>query len=153
MACEPRWRPARKWFCCAAAGCARWLRPNGPRSWGWRPTTSWKVLKATPTPMPSAAKRAAGACAACPGGRADNGCMSFLALDIGNTRLKWAQYASPRPGAALVAQGAEFLENIDKLAEGTWRGLAAPSQVLGCVVAADAVKRRLEEQMEMWDVA
>jgi type III pantothenate kinase len=79
--------------------------------------------------------------------------MSFLALDIGNTRLKWAQYASPRPGAALVAQGAEFLENIDKLAEGTWRGLAPPAQVLGCVVAADAVKRRLEEQMEMWDVA
>ena len=47
--------------------------------------------------------------------------MTFLALDIGNTRLKWAQYASPRPNAPLLAQGAEFLENIEKLADGAWR--------------------------------
>jgi len=79
--------------------------------------------------------------------------MTFLALDIGNTRLKWAQYAAPRPDAPLLAQGAEFLENIDKLSEGAWRGLKAPNQILGCVVAADAVKRRLQEQMELWDVS
>jgi type III pantothenate kinase len=78
--------------------------------------------------------------------------MTFLALDIGNTRLKWAQYASPQADAPLLAQGAEFLENIDKLAEGAWSGLAAPAQVLGCVVAGDAVKRRVQEQMELWDV-
>ena len=78
--------------------------------------------------------------------------MTFLALDIGNTRLKWAQYASPHADAPLLAQGAEFLENIDKLAEGAWSGLAAPAQVLGCVVAGDAVKRRVQEQMELWDV-
>jgi type III pantothenate kinase len=79
--------------------------------------------------------------------------MTFLALDIGNTRLKWAQYASPRPDAALLAQGAEFLENIEKLSDGAWHGLAAPAHILGCAVAADAVKRRLEEQMELWDVS
>lgn len=79
--------------------------------------------------------------------------MTFLALDIGNTRLKWAQYASPRPDAMLLAQGAEFLENIEKLSDGAWRGLAAPAHILGCAVAADAVKRRLQEQMELWDVA
>ena len=79
--------------------------------------------------------------------------MTFLALDIGNTRLKWAQYASPRPDAALLAQGAEFLENIEKLSDGAWQGLAAPAHILGCAVAADAVKRRLEEQMELWDVS
>ncbi len=79
--------------------------------------------------------------------------MTLLALDIGNTRLKWAHYASPQPGAALLAQGAEFLENIDKLAEGVWAGLAQPSHILGSVVAGDAVKRRVEEQMEMWDIA
>ena len=28
--------------------------------------------------------------------------MSFLAIDIGNTRLKWAQYASPQPRRALL---------------------------------------------------
>jgi len=79
--------------------------------------------------------------------------MTLLALDIGNTRLKWAHYESPQPGAALLAQGAEFLENIDKLAEGVWAALAQPTHILGSVVAGDAVKRRVEEQMEMWDIA
>jgi type III pantothenate kinase len=79
--------------------------------------------------------------------------MAFLAVDIGNTRLKWALYAQPRPGATLIAHGAEFLENIDKLAEGAWVGLPPPQRMLGCAVAADAVKRRVEEQMEeIWDV-
>jgi type III pantothenate kinase len=78
--------------------------------------------------------------------------MTFLALDIGNTRLKWAHYTAARPGAALLAEGAEFLENIDKLAEGAWNALGTPTHVLGCVVAGDAVKRRVEDQMEMWDV-
>ena len=78
--------------------------------------------------------------------------MTFLAIDIGNTRLKWAQYAGPRPGAQLIAHGAEFLENIDKLADGPWASLAAPSVMLGCVVAGDAARRRVEEQMELWDV-
>ena len=69
--------------------------------------------------------------------------MTFLALDIGNTRLKWAQYASPRPDAPLMAQGAEFLENIEKLAEGAWRGLLPPNQILTCAVAADAAKHMI----------
>ena len=46
--------------------------------------------------------------------------MSFLAIDIGNTRLKWAQYAAPHPGAVLLAQGAMFLETIDRLADSEW---------------------------------
>lgn len=78
--------------------------------------------------------------------------MTFLALDIGNTRLKWALYTEPHSGAQLLAHGAEFLENIDKLAEGPWRDLPHPTHVLGCVVAGDAVKRRVEEQLELWDV-
>ncbi len=79
--------------------------------------------------------------------------MSFLAIDVGNTRLKWALYDSPRPGAGLRAQGAEFLENIDKLADTGWAALPAPDRMLGCAVAADAVKRRVQEQMEeLWDV-
>jgi len=78
--------------------------------------------------------------------------MTFLALDIGNTRLKWALYASPLPGAELLAHGAEFLENIDKLADGVWATLAQPQHILGCVVAGDAIKRRVEEQLELWDV-
>ena len=77
--------------------------------------------------------------------------MTFLALDVGNTRLKWAQYDSPARGAALLAQGAVFLENIDKLAEGEWRELAAPQQILGCIVAGDAIRRRVVEQLDLWD--
>ena len=78
--------------------------------------------------------------------------MTFLALDIGNTRLKWAQYDSPHPDATLLHHGAEFLENIDRLADGPWGNMQAPIHVLGCVVAGDAVKRRVQEQMELWDV-
>jgi type III pantothenate kinase len=79
--------------------------------------------------------------------------LAFLAIDIGNTRLKWALFDSPTPGAALRAHGAEFLENIDKLADGAWAALEAPQRMLGCAVAADAIKRRVEEQMEeLWDV-
>ena len=75
--------------------------------------------------------------------------MSFLAIDVGNTRLKWAQYASPRPGAALLAHGAVFLETIDTLADTDWKGLAPPTSMLGCVVAGEGVKRRVEEQLEL----
>ncbi|MEY4346159.1 MAG: hypothetical protein RL032_1991 [Pseudomonadota bacterium] len=78
--------------------------------------------------------------------------MTFLALDIGNTRLKWAQYDSPHPNATLLHHGAEFLENIDRLADGPWGTMQAPTHVLGCVVAGDAVKRRVQEQMDLWDV-
>ena len=78
--------------------------------------------------------------------------MSFLAIDIGNTRLKWAIYAGPAPGAVLLAHGAVFLETIDDLADAHWTQLRAPGSMLGCVVAGDAVRRRVEEQMELWDV-
>jgi type III pantothenate kinase len=77
----------------------------------------------------------------------------LLAIDIGNTRLKWALYEGPRPGAPLLASGAEFLENIDKLSEAAWSALPAPRHMLGSCVAADAVRRRVELQLdELWDV-
>ena len=80
--------------------------------------------------------------------------MPFLAIDIGNTRLKWAVYEAPSPGAALLSSGAAFLENIEALAEGEWAALPAPDRMLGCAVAADAVKRRVQEQIEeLWDVS
>jgi type III pantothenate kinase len=80
--------------------------------------------------------------------------LSLLAIDIGNTRLKWALYAGPQPGAAVLAQGAEFLEQIDSLSEGGWAHLPAPGRMLGCSVAADAMRRRAEAQLEeLWDVS
>ena len=78
--------------------------------------------------------------------------MSFLALDVGNTRLKWARYDAARAGAQVLEQGAVFLENIDRLADEEWAGMPAPTAMLGCIVAGDAIKRRVAEQMELWDV-
>jgi type III pantothenate kinase len=79
--------------------------------------------------------------------------MSFLAIDVGNTRLKWALYAGSAPGAAVLAHGAEFLENIDRLPEEEWPALGRPARMLGCIVAADAVRRRVEEHLgELWDL-
>jgi type III pantothenate kinase len=76
----------------------------------------------------------------------------FLAIDIGNTRLKWALYERAQPGTTPLQQGAAFLETIDVLAESDWRGLPAPGTMLGCNVAGDAVRRRVEEQLELWDI-
>jgi type III pantothenate kinase len=78
--------------------------------------------------------------------------MSFLAVDVGNTRLKWALYAAPAPGAEMVAHGAVFLEAIDQLAEGQWRDLPPPESMLGSIVAGEGIRRRTEEQLEVWDV-
>jgi type III pantothenate kinase len=79
--------------------------------------------------------------------------MTFLALDIGNTRLKWSLFDQARPGSAARAHGASFLETIDDLAEGEWKQLTPPQRVLGCIVAGEAVRLRVEQQLEVWDVA
>ena len=78
--------------------------------------------------------------------------MTFIALDVGNTRLKWALFDSPHPDAQLLSQGAVFLEHIDLLADQDWKDIPAPSDMLGCIVASDALRRRVGEQMEHWDL-
>lgn len=79
--------------------------------------------------------------------------MSFLVMDIGNTRLKWGVYAEARPDAAYLAGGAVVLEEIDDLARDQWAGLGMhPQHMLGCAVAGDGVKRRVEEQLEIWQL-
>lgn len=77
--------------------------------------------------------------------------MTFLAIDVGNTRLKWALYESASAHARVLAQGVEFLDHIERLADEQWTGLPAPSLMLGCVVAGDAVKRRVQEQLDQVD--
>ena len=76
--------------------------------------------------------------------------MTFLAIDIGNTRLKWVCYEKPQPGARMVAHDAHFLEQIDSLSEKAWKDLPVPTRMLGCVVAGDVLRYRVEEQMEIW---
>jgi len=103
--------------------------------------------------MAIVARWVGGACAACLGVKTDSRIsMTFLALDVGNTRLKWGLYESPKPGAALLGHGAVFLENIDRLADEDWRDLPEPTHMLGCIVAGEAIRRRVEEQMELWDI-
>ena len=76
--------------------------------------------------------------------------MTFLAIDVGNTRLKWTLYERPAVGAPVLAHGVEFLEQLDGLAEGAWAKLPEPTRMLGCIVAGQAVKHRVQEQMERW---
>ncbi len=78
--------------------------------------------------------------------------MSFLAIDVGNTRLKWAWYERADPGCEPAHQGAAFLETIDQLVETDWKGLPVPRQMLGCLVAAAGIRQRIEEQLELWDL-
>ncbi len=75
-----------------------------------------------------------------------------LVIDVGNTRLKWALYDRIDVSARLLAHGAVFLETIDELADNAWAALAPPSRVYGCVVAGEAVRRRVDEQLELWDI-
>ena len=77
--------------------------------------------------------------------------MAFIALDVGNTRLKWAMYDSPRLEASLLSQGAVFLENIDRLADEDWKSLPAATRMLGCIVAGDALRRRFDGPLELGD--
>ena len=76
--------------------------------------------------------------------------MTFLAVDVGNTRLKWALYEAPKPGAPLLVQGAVFLEAIDDLAEAAWADVPAPDSMLGSLVANEGIRRRAEAQLEVW---
>ena len=78
--------------------------------------------------------------------------MTFLAIDIGNTRLKWGLYASAQPSAVLLAHGAAFLETVENLAEGDWSDLPTPTAMLGCEVAGSAIKARVVEQIgQRWE--
>jgi type III pantothenate kinase len=78
--------------------------------------------------------------------------MRYLAVDVGDTRLKWGMFASTALGAQPASQGAVFLETIDDLAETEWQHLEPPTSMLGCLVAGDAVRMRVEQQLELWDV-
>jgi type III pantothenate kinase len=74
---------------------------------------------------------------------------SLLALDIGNTRLKWAWYEQAQPGAHAQAQGTVFLERIPELVD-AWKNLPEPALILGCLVASPGVKAQIAECTEHW---
>ena len=72
--------------------------------------------------------------------------MRLLALDVGNTRLKWALYA----GGIVREHGAMILEDISLLNETQWKTLPAPDRIVGSNVAGEAVRHRVEDQLSRW---
>ena len=56
-----------------------------------------------------------------------------------------------QPGAALLAQGAVFLETIDELAETDWKRLPAPSSCWAAWWPATPCAAASKQQMELWD--
>jgi type III pantothenate kinase len=75
--------------------------------------------------------------------------MALLALDIGNTRLKWALFDDANAGAALpsiLSRGAMFLAEVDQLVEREGFAYSKPSRVIGSHVAGIASREKIERQ-------
>jgi type III pantothenate kinase len=79
--------------------------------------------------------------------------MTFLAIDVGNTRLKWALYDAHRP-----AQRSSRMVPSSWTTSTAWPKqlgqLPAPTRMLGCVVAGTLPSAGCKqmEQMVRWDV-
>jgi type III pantothenate kinase len=74
--------------------------------------------------------------------------MPLLALDVGNTRLKWALFI----GGAMRDHGALILEEISTLNTTQWKTLPAPDRIIGSNVAGEAVRHRVEDQLARWRI-
>ena len=72
--------------------------------------------------------------------------MRLLALDVGNTRLKWALYA----GGHVREHGALILEDISLLNDTQWKTLPPPDRIIGSCVAGEAVRHRVDDQLSRW---
>lgn len=77
--------------------------------------------------------------------------MTLLAIDIGNTRLKWALYADTRLNQKPIKQGAVFLEQLASLIEEQWQGIDEPAFIVGSCVASQSIQSSVDEQLaELW---
>jgi type III pantothenate kinase len=74
--------------------------------------------------------------------------MPLLALDVGNTRLKWALFI----GGTIRDHGALILEEISTLNATQWKTLPALDRIIGSNVAGEAVRHRVEDQLARWKV-
>ncbi len=76
-----------------------------------------------------------------------NGKGTVLAIDAGNTRIKWGLH----DGAAWLAQGAVPKIEAVRLTE-AWKGLPTPSRVAICNVAGELIKTELTVLTARWRV-
>ena len=69
--------------------------------------------------------------------------MSFLVIDIGNTRLKWGLYDAAYPGATLLA-GAEGFGHDDRMHASHFFELADEPQIVSMALPADRAETLLQ---------
>jgi type III pantothenate kinase len=67
----------------------------------------------------------------------------MLALDIGNTRLKWAAFEQDR----IVTRGAMFIAELDQFLVRAGIASLKPTQIAGSHVANAVTRRKIEEQL------
>jgi type III pantothenate kinase len=70
----------------------------------------------------------------------------ILAIDAGNTRLKWALH----DGERFIADGAVPLNAVNKLVD-AWKAFEAPAHVIVSNVAGPPVQMLLEESFRPWN--
>jgi type III pantothenate kinase len=78
--------------------------------------------------------------------------MSWLAIDVGNTRMKWALVQGTGAAAHWLAHGHCELEEIGTLARTHWRRLIAPERIVASNVAGETFRRRVEDECARWHV-
>jgi len=72
----------------------------------------------------------------------------ILAVDAGNSRVKWALH----DGRGFVREGWAMHAELDAL-DVQWSSLPAPSAIVIANVAGDAMGRRLRKYSERWKTA
>ncbi len=78
--------------------------------------------------------------------------MSWLAIDVGNSRMKWALVQGTGAKANWLAHGHCELEEIATLSRSHWKRFLPPDRIVGSIVAGEAVRRRVEDEVARWDV-
>lgn len=74
--------------------------------------------------------------------------MPILALDVGNTRVKWGLWED----RGFIAQGAMQTARAGELADALHM-LARPGRALGCAVAGSDAREQIEHALAPWGVA
>ena len=75
----------------------------------------------------------------------------ILAIDCGNTRVKWGLREPRASGSAWRALGAVPLADIARL-ESDWSSLPAPSRIVIANVAGEPARKALRDQLARWVV-